>query len=116
MDGIASIIIAVITTAGTIAVAYIAARRVKNDGTVVPSPNEASLRLVADTHKAEAEIWRGKYEEAVADRARADAIHERKVELLQHDKDECERQLSNLYSELRATGRVQDRRATPRED
>lgn len=116
MDGIVSIVIAVITTVGVLGAAYLGGRRVKNDGLVVPSPNEAALRLVADTAKAEAEIWKHKYEAEIEEHARAEAISDRKIELLQHDKDECQRQLNALYAELNATGRVQDRRTTPRED
>ena len=116
MDGIVSIIIAVITTVGVLGAAYLGGRRYRGEGSVVPSPNEAALRMVADTAKAEAEIWKNKYEAVIEECARSTAISNRKIELLQHDADECERKLNALYAELRTTGHVQDRRSEPRED
>lgn len=111
--GWASIVVAIVTTVGVIGGAYIAGLRNKSS-TLTASPNETKLKELLDIKDVESDLWKEKYEEEIATGARQKAIYERKLEYLQLEIDECERKLSNVYSQLRAGGKIEDRRQLPR--
>lgn len=110
MDGFAPILVAIITTAGTIAGIALGARRLGKLGLGDAQLQvNQTLRELVDVTSAKADIWKEKYDQEVlahaADRALAVSDKQvlvEKLRLTQHDLDDCERQKDGLYSELRA--------------
>lgn len=104
------VIVAVITTAGTIFGISFGARRLRALGLGDAQVQvNATLRELADTERAKALIWQQKYADEVA----AHDATKRKLELAQHDGDVAERRLDQAYEDLRKTGRTTLPRRAP---
>jgi len=89
------IIIALIATLGPILALSFATRRLGKYGLgdTQLQVNE-SLKELTEIEKAKVLIWKEKYEEEVLSHAETS----RKLELTQHDVDECQRQLRDCFS------------------
>lgn len=116
MDGIAPVIAAVVTTIGSVIVAWLGARKY-----VASRPAAGNAKAIAQwRERAELEATRAELLEEQRDDARAErdaGITERatmtsKLTDTQHDLDNCARQLSNARAELRQI----HRRQAPRGD
>jgi len=113
--------VAAITTAGTIAVAYLGARIRSSRNGGGQLTDDVKLRDNQAVAEARADIWKERYEREVAgrDADRALAVSDkaevlRTLELTRHDLDDCRRERSNLYAELRSAQQLAERRRRPR--
>lgn len=114
MDSLAQIMVAVITTLGTIAVAYVGARSGKLGRLTGPRVEDmAALRELVEVEEAKGEVWRHKYESEVEAHVQATlalTAMEERAEYAEREADACSRRLNDVYYELRTTGKVRDRR------
>lgn len=112
MEDFIPIIVAVITTLGTVWVAYLSVKKRAEDGApaipVLPlgalsAEDVAKLRDEVAFHRGQAERWKELHDEA-----------EERAEFAERTADACDRRLNALYRELAERGVVEDRRAEPR--
>lgn len=111
MDGFTSIVVAVVTTIGTIVAAALGARQLagrRGTGTATASL-VARWREQAELEKARADLMAEE-----RDRERAARIEaEQKLQDTRHDLDDCVRQRDGAYSDLRAEKRRRAPRGEP---
>lgn len=112
MGEFAPVLVAIITTLGTIAVAGLAARKGNLGLPLLKAADIAALRDQVEIEQTKGAAWRTKYEAEVE----AHAAARQRAEFAERDSDACERRLNIVYAELRASGRLADRRAAPRHD
>jgi hypothetical protein len=121
-DVLGPVIVAVVTTVGAIAATWLAARRLSSLGLGdAQSQVNKSLRELAETEKAKRELLgeeRAREHEAwAAERlaaAQALSAMTSDRDAYRREADDCDRRLNNAYAEMRATGRLTDRRSVPR--
>lgn len=114
MDGqaFASIVVAVVTTLGTVYAAYLAARSGKL-GRLSKVEDVAVLKERAEVSEQKASLWQTKYEAEVMAHTAEVAAHvetRARAEFAERSSDQCERRLSAVYAELAAAGKLVDRR------
>lgn len=113
MEHFTQVAVAIITTLGTIGVAYIGAKSGRLGRLTGPRPEDvAAWRERAELEEAKAKVWQERYEAEVL----AHTSTRERAEFAELEVDSCERRLNNLYSELRRSGLVADRRSEPREE
>jgi hypothetical protein len=112
VDSLGQVLVAIVTTLGTIAVAYIGAKTGRLPGlNGGPKADDlAALRERLEVEEAKSEVWQSKYEAEVI----AHASTTERAEYAEREADACERRLNNLYTELNRSGQVADRRTPPR--
>lgn len=113
------VLVAIITTLGTIVVAYLAARSGTLGGRLSRVEEAAKWKERYETERAKVDEWRDRFErerERAETETAARREAERRADYAERDADACTRRLDNLYSELRASGRLVDRRSVPREE
>lgn len=97
MGDFTPIIVAIITTAGTIAGIAFGARRLGKLGLGDAQLQvNTSLRQLSETATAERDIWKSKYADEVASHAQTIET----LRLTRFDVDECQRQLRNCWDRV----------------
>jgi hypothetical protein len=112
------VLVALITTLGSVAAAGLGAWvALRNRGGTKALDDIAAALERAELAEAREERWKLKAEAAsdrAVEEAKARAAAEARADFAERDSDACERRLSAVYAEMRASGQLVDRRARPR--
>lgn len=109
------VLVAIVTTLGTVVAAYLAARSGK--GPFRKVEDSAVWKERAELAEAKAGAWEAKHSAEVDahTRTKAELAEEaRKRQFAELEADTADRRLNDLYARLRADGRVVERKDQPR--
>ena len=126
-EGVSSVLVAAVTTIGTVAAAYLAARSGKGpfrkveDAAVwkerhdLEEAKRLNLEERLTQERADAAEERRKMQARILECEAATDEERRKREFAERDADAADRRLNAVYAELRQTGQVTDRRTMARD-